>query len=500
MTLSFAGLVIVGCKKENKSINDLASPKAAVAVEDGKLVFANLSAFDNLMRKAHEQESIEVITNFTDKLAQGDKFVSLTEKAEMLNELNTQSSQKQTASGGNGKLSYANDDGSGNIRSFEQQLEEIVYDPYFASVLSPQGQIEVNNTLYTVSPVGTIVSEPEDSVLVKNFTTSVNNGTVDLTNTVQAVGQDLYQIVGSDVVIYDTYGQIKAQTQGAETGTPSTVVNEDGTFNNVIAFEFNDAQTWAGKAAQYFFGRVHFNYYKSIDKRRFRVNFFSTSWVLLASTGVTSNIQKEATFSNWRTLNNFDEMRITWKNISIKLDVPVLNPLTPPVLDFFGNVKKGLQKTINFGKTDYLIFSIQDILDLNRGSNFLGSNLYNKLISIPFDGAQPLEFFLDKVLIDLLVKEIKYRLTDKTQEIAFTTSGLGHPIDQVFIPSGLEKKLGTQTGAHMDKIFDWKTAQIGISQSTFIMQPAQSIKIMTGEIFALGKLNGEWRGISVAKK
>ncbi len=249
-----------------------------MSVEDGKLVFSKLSDFNALMQKAHEQESIKVITNFTDDLSQGDKFVSLTEKAAILNELNLQSTKQNN--GGNGKLSYANDDdGSGNIRSFEQQLEEIVYDPYFASVLSPQGQIELNQTLYTVSPVGTIVSEPADSILVKNFTTSVNNGTVDLATALQPVGNNTYQLIGSNALIYDTYGQIKANTSAANVGTP--FVTDDGVNYNVLPFEFDGAKTIVGKFFENFFIKPQFNYYANIPNRRLRVNFYSTSWILL---------------------------------------------------------------------------------------------------------------------------------------------------------------------------------------------------------------------------
>ncbi len=201
---------------------------------------------------------------------------------------------------------------------------------------------------------------------------------------------------------------------------------------------------------------------------------------IIASTGVNCIIQKKGAL-DWLRVQNFDEMRLGWRNVSVKLNVPVLNPFNIATTDdLFNGVKKGLQKkiSIKFGDTDYLVFTIQDILGLNSSTYFLSSNLYNKLITIPFDGAQPLEFFLDKVLIAELVKGIKSKLIDKNAEIAFTISGIGNSINQIFIPTGYKTKSGNEDGAHMFKVFDWQTAQVGISQNTFVVQEiAQRIEV-----------------------
>ncbi len=60
MALLFVELILASCKKESKNFNNPTSPKEAVVVEDGKLVFSKLSDFNALMQKAHEQESVGI--------------------------------------------------------------------------------------------------------------------------------------------------------------------------------------------------------------------------------------------------------------------------------------------------------------------------------------------------------------------------------------------------------------------------------------------------------
>lgn len=54
--------------------------------------------------------------------------------------------------------------------------------------------------------------------------------------------------------------------------------------------------------------------------------------------------------------------------------------------------------------------------------------------------------------------------------------------------------------AVMNQTFDFETAIIGVKNGSFTFKPAKRLKLISGEVTALGKLNGEWVGISVVKK
>lgn len=521
-------LVLFGssCKKENGIRNQLATEE--VSIKNGHLTFSK-NAFTNLMHESHQKKSTDVITKLISNLDGHQDFISL--KQEAINIHNTgklsgislKNALRMTLVGPQPQLPPGGDPGTPADPPLEPILElaELVPDPYFASVLNPEGEVEVDNTLYKVTEYGTFLIANEDKAELEGLVTNLDNG-LDLSGDLVSEGEDFFSLRNHKKIFFiDTYHKMHDFGNTSSTTPPTNTIIDfplgENVFTNVDVYEFNDAKTWAGKGLQALFGRDHFKSYNNTDKARLKINFYSTNWGAFASVGVRSVIQTRGWTGLYRPFENFDEMRLGWSNMIIKLDVPQIeDPTAKSPVDFWNTVSNAITSNVNFrfndqGK-DYLVYRISDIIAINNIGNFLPQDIRNhlntliqKTQNIPLNAGALIESQFDKQIIERLVKIIQAKAVDKTKGVAFSTRPRGTGIDHILIPTEWEYRYNNNGDAVQSKTFDFQTMIIGLKgDESGNIKPtiklAKTIEVISGEVIALGKLNSEWVGMSVVKK
>lgn len=533
--LSVITIGLCSCKKENVASRQIETSDHTkndqISIKNGRLRLTNI-AFTRLMNESHEKESVEVINAVVRSIKGHSNFISLKQE---INNYNATGKISEISIGNHikGAVLYPQDPGVpiepgcgycvpvDPIRPI-LALDSLVEDPYFASVLNPEGEVQVDSNLYKVTEYGTFVLPPADKAEVDSLVANLDNGLIDLSTVLIPANEELESLFRirnkPRIRLFDTYGK----GGGTPPAPPvvSTIVDfpvGENVFANVAYFDFNDAKTWAGKLLQGVFGRDHYNDFRTVSKRRMKVNFYSKNWLIFASVGVTSRLQKKV-FIGWGAVENMDEMRLGWSNMIIKLNVPQIeDPTNPAPVDFWNTATKVLTSRINFNfnqdQKNYLVYRVSDIIEFDKYKHVLPfdlQNALNKLIAktnnSKLDGSKLLESQLDKLAIERLAKIVQTFVEDKTKKIAFTTAPRGTGIDQILIPTDWEYKYSNQKWGEMDKTFDWATAIVGASynpttgQTNGIFKAAKTIQVMNAEVMGLGKLNGEWVGVGVVKK
>lgn len=515
---------VISCKKENTLNSNPENQIEEVSIKNGTLKFTK-TAFADLMTKSHQKQSTELINKLIGSLSGHEDFISLKQEA-----LNIGSTGKLSAISlkNNMQMSISGPSTPGGPGcasclpppiKFVLDLDSLVADPYFASVLSPDGEVEVDNTIYKVTEHGTFLVASEDKAELDQLIVDIDNG-LDLSLNVLSEGDDVYKLILSDkILVIDTYGKISPNNGTIISGTSPTNTIIDfpvgpNVFTNVDVYEFNDSHTWVGKAAQNLFGRDHFKTYNNTDKTRLKVNFYSTNWGIFASVGARSVIQTRGWTGLYRPLENFDEMRLGWSNVVIELDLPALNPVATQPGDFWNSASNALKSKINFKllgiEKDFLVYRVDQILAFDQITHSLPYDLNTKLNNLirKLNGAEinigaMLESGLDKQAVERLVKYVKAKAEDKSKEVAFTnynSNPTTNTIGKIIIPMNWEYRYNQDGNAVMSQTFDFQTAIVGIKNGKPTFSLAKTVKIITGEVTALGKLNGEWIGMSVVKK
>ncbi|KRT17800.1 hypothetical protein ASU31_00430 [Pedobacter ginsenosidimutans] len=509
--------VLPSCKKSSFGTEE--KTVEAVTVTDGRLNFKSLKDFKGLMDVSHKEQKATAITNLIEHIPNSKDFVSL------LNESKTILETHQLSLASQRKMSMKMSIPGQSSVAYQEEfmtdvstLEYLVPDPYFASVLNPNGEVQVENNLYKVSEYGTFVSNPNNLSQIDMVIDEMSDGSFNPATDLIEAGENLYQIRNKQIFVYDTYNALNESLSATE---PINRIVDfpvgENVFADVAVFDFNDAKTLAGKFLQNIFGRDHFNYFKTVDKRRMKVNFYSKNWLIFASVGVKSILQKKGWTGLWGAVDNFDEMRLGWSNMVIKLDVPTIEDptnATPP--NFWDNATNALKSNINFkfntDEKEYLVYRVSDILQFNSYKHILPFDLQDKLNKLiaktnnqELDLSSLLESQLDKQAVERLAKIVKAWADDKTKEVAFTTKKRGEGIDRIFVPTAWRYRSGNESGGRQDETFDFQTAEVGVKTDLegnfkpFFKMP-KTLEVISGEVLGLGKLNGEWVGVSVVKK
>lgn len=297
-----------------------------ISIKDGRLVFAHQSSFKDLMQKAHEKKSTELINNIVSNLVGHQDFISLREEAIIfsktgkLSSVSLKKSLKMTLSPGKIPL-QSNIDLSppAGPELEETPLDSLVQDPYFASMLNPQGEIEVENAIYKVTGYGTFISAPEDKPEVDDLVDQLNNGVLELNNIVTNEGGSFFKILGKFIRIYDTYGTIsdqkddKMNVQDYPVTYSSTYQYRPDTdawiYDSLPTIQYG-GKTWLGKVFESIRGRDEVFTDNFESKRRVRVTFYNSSWVVYSSVGISVQMQKK----NWIGWSGTEanELRLGW--------------------------------------------------------------------------------------------------------------------------------------------------------------------------------------------
>ena len=523
--LLLTAIALSSCKKE--ATESSAEPSEAkleiadITSQDGRLIFKSEQQFTEMMKKSREENSLELIEKITSELSRKNKFISLRTMANSERTENVLIPAKMSS----GDIYYPPappviiGGGGGGLIPQPPSLvaiDSLVEDPYFASVLSPTGEIQVENTIYKVTEDGTFMCDSLDKpvldALIAELKAAPMIGAIN--NIIEPTPhKSFFGVINWPRIFFmDTFGKNQTTPPPPPVSTIIEFKTGANIFNDVLSFDFNDAKTWAGKLLQGLFGRDQFNYFKRSEERRLKVNFYSKNFLIYASAGVKAVIQKKRLIG-WSELENFGEMRLGWYNMVINLDVPIIeNPTNVPPKDFWNAANNALKSNINFkfnntGK-EWLIYRVSDILEFNKYKGVLPLDLtakLNKLIektnNVPLDGAALLESQLDKQGIERLIGILKQIVSDKTKGVAITTARDNSAITHLMVPSDEEIRQGSSKGASMDKLFDMQTAIVGIKNGEPIFKPAKTIQIISGSTYGLGTIdNSEWIGVVVNKK
>jgi len=319
-------LVIGGCKKESNYSLKIAD-KEGISIKDGRLVFVNQNSFKDLMQRAHENKSTDLINNFVSNLAGHESFISLRQEAIIFSKtgkLSTVSLKKSLSMSlfpGRIPLQSNNSDLSppAGPGLEEIPLDSLVQDPYFASMLNPQGEIEVENTVYKVTGYGTFMSAPEYKPEVDDLVDKLNNGILTLDDVVINDGESFFKILGKPIRLYDTYGAIndqkddKINVQDYPVTYSSTYQYRPDAdawiYDGIPTIQYG-GKTWFGKLFESIRGRdeVYTDNFEST--RRVRVTFYNSSWVVYSSVGISVQMQKK----NWIGWSGTEanELRLGW--------------------------------------------------------------------------------------------------------------------------------------------------------------------------------------------
>ncbi|WP_367210537.1 hypothetical protein [Sphingobacterium sp. R2] len=207
---------------------------------------------------------------------------------------------------------------------------------------------------------------------------------------------------------------------------------------------------------------------------------------------------KKKYWFGWRTLQNYDELRAGFVNLTLDYNLPS-----------FANLPNNTPKNpLDNGANPYLkkFFTIKiddDPFDLYRLTDILS------IPNLPYNIRNIVEDFLNNpqsVYSDLLNKQKNNAIQTLTN---YVKSQLGNNITtsnrfSFAIPSNnyitipLIEKKKTSTGAKIEYTFGFQTMMIGVSGNSINnlninAKPSNTPKIISGAAFGAGKLNGVWK-------
>jgi len=520
--------IFSSCKKESLIDNQVNASAEAVkktldltdgtniTFENGRMKFASQAAFQQLMTQAVADTLTPVIKHTITSLPNYN-FYSYADKA-YANNLDATNAIKE------GKYTTL---GTRPTRG-EVWLEQdsLIEDQLFSQVVNSTGELEVENTVYKITPNGTFA--------VQASSLAALNGMLDANGMLQAQyansltpvdSENGFYKVNGNTYLYDTYGKVRGITSVNSTvptegsnprpggrpdrgngfpTSPNTVINTVP-YKNMDITPFNSKYTIAGKFLQSIFGDAKYKYFAGTPDRRLKVNFYSRNWLVYASTGVRAVIQKKTSlglFSVWGPVENKDEMRLGWTPLVLKLDIPAVTMpnTTPPKdpLDVAGKMLKSHIK-IKLGDQEYTGIQVSDVIDVDNAFPFLPSNWRTQINDLTFDVNAFIKEQADNQ-VDAFFKTIKSKIgyTSPSNKIAFVKN------DRLMIDKDEQTHTASQGNGVMSRTFDFNTAIVGFStkgdNTTYIFKPAKTIEVISGSCYAIGKLNGEWLGIAVVKQ
>jgi|GEM_PF-2505876 len=157
------GLTIQGCKKENGSSTESAM------VSNSRLKLSK-SAFDDLYKQARQSDKKVISTEIKSRFPEFESLLShdpakLSQTALSIKSssplMMTRKAALQASLGGNLKIT-SNTGGDGPMEqtpTYDNVLTELVDDQSFQALLNVEGEIQVNNIIYKVTPYGTFFTD-----------------------------------------------------------------------------------------------------------------------------------------------------------------------------------------------------------------------------------------------------------------------------------------------------------------------------------------------------
>lgn len=388
--------------------------------------------------------------------------------------------------------------------------DELVPNESFANLLNIRGEVEVQDTIYKVSPKGTYYFHKSDLNSFEN-----NYRTISASELLP-IGAGLYKVifdnqiqVDGDIYLKDTFenscdvyndGVIgtsyEDENESNNNVSPVTKGNIDDRWTEALDFDWNsfdkhytDAHTWAGELIQGVIGR-NVSFEKEFDsKHRLKAKLYYYDYAVYSEIGALSKMQKK----NWIGWSETDAQKIyqIWSNIVI---------WTP----FQKTVKYPHVQTGSSIPREYLGTNVEDIPGTGeRGvvSYFAGRDL----------SEQELKAFASKSyinsVIDLKINVDRDRLDSRTVAAKYVTE---KGIYTIIYPYG---KMVENKGEIQSKFSKDFHISLGFSltpgslPNDFMgwLQSASAEKLKApeltqGEIMTAAKYNGAIKGMRLIKQ
>lgn len=412
---------------------------------------------------------------------------------------------------------------------------ELVEDEAFASIFNEDAEVSIADMTYKVTNVGTFFSlntsssnipqyitvnqelleqypeplpeeEPVPDFLVANVPNLGTAVLVDEEDQIFYLGDGVYYKDGVEEELYnnsivdhieDEDNPLPPSISNPVASTNSTTTNfsysnyfapsvfEGVDFSNAMVSTFTDKN-----------GEILNNFG---SKDRLVVQFKSKNFLIFSYVKASVRIDhKKKYWFGWRTLQNYDELRAGFVNLTLDFDLPS-----------FANIPNNTPSNpIDHGANPYLkkFFTIkidEDPFDLYRISDIL------EIPNLPFNIRQIAEDFVDnpqKLYSDLINQQKNNAIQTLTN---YVKSQLGDNIttknrfsfaipQNSYVTIPLIEKKKTSEGAKIDYTFGFQTMMVGVSGSSisnlnFTASPSRNPKIVSGAAFGAGKLNGVWK-------
>lgn len=372
--------------------------------------------------------------------------------------------------------------GEENYSCFENKMKEgsinvtdtLVDDPAFASVLNNKGEVQVDSTIYRITPYGTFMYLPEKENQVNQKISKLEKG-----NTIIETEQKPYLYkVDDGVYRYATFVEARDNTieysrgYGGGTGSNSGGVNNSSTVKDIETHTI----TQEGKLG---FIASYKRYFDS--HRRIKVKFSAPNFILFTYLNVKVKFQKKNLIGWSKT--KCDKIVLGWDGITYNLSKPIPIPQNNNSnVNPWNNVYENwAHSLINFNKINitYLTFSIPGF---STKQIKITSNDIAKMYKAIFD-------WLKGKVDPNIIKKDNLAIMPNPNTVVLGKAE--------FIENNAER---------ISKTFDFTTAIVGYNGSLdggnghFFIVPTKVIKVRDASVYGMVYYNNKWLGVRIEKK
>ena len=238
--------------------------------------------------------------------------------------------------------------------------DTLVDDPAFASVLNDKNEVQVENTVYRITPNGTFMYVPDKEKQVDQLTKKLESG-----NTIPETQEKPYLYkVDDGIYRYATYVEASDDTNeysggyGGNSGGNNN--SSSSSIRDIESHVVSDGKTAVGKLIGKFVG-FSVSYYRYFDsKHRVKFKFSSRNFILFAYINVKVKFQKENGIGIW-SKTNCNKIVLGWDGITYDFNTPIPVPQngnTNPWDTRYENWAKESLNNLPVTNKTYLAFSI----------------------------------------------------------------------------------------------------------------------------------------------
>ncbi len=370
--------------------------------------------------------------------------------------------------------------GEGNYNRLENTMKEgtagvtdtLVDDPAFASVLNNKNEVQVENTVYRITPNGTFMYTPDKENQVDQLAKKLESG-----NTIPETQQKPYLYKVEDGVYrYATYAEARDNTIEYSGGYGSS----SGSNNNASSSATRDIETHRiTQEGKFGFNASYKRYFDS--HRRMKVKLSAPNFVLFTYLNVKVKFQKK-NLVGW-SKTKCDKIILGWDGITYYLSEPIPIPQTGnsnvnPWNNIYENWAHSLINLQPVNHT-YLVFSIPGF---STKQVKITSNDLAKIYKAIFD-------WLKGKVDPNTIKKNDLAIMPNPNEIILGKTEI--------IKNNAEK---------IERTFDITTATVGYSGSLdgggghVTVQPVKTIKVPRASVYGMVYYNNKWLGIRIEEK